>query len=167
MLGHYENFPELVHCETSFRTRYSPRTVQKILLQTLRRLNGTEFSLEEVAGLAGCFKASCKVGFDFGIADSLSFVYLNEQELAKAEKFVRKSPLSIMDFLCVVRYYKIIEGEKPRPLRFDYYLLRFVFDGKNIRVLAYHERGTRRISPRELLDFIVMQIIDVLACRKR
>lgn len=155
----------MIHCETRLHTKYSPRTIQKILLQTLHRLNRTEFSLEEVAGLARRPKALCKVSFDFGIADSLSFMYLNAQVLAEAKKIVRKTPLPIMDFLCVVRYYKIIENEKPRPLRFDYYFLRFVFNGKDVQVLAHHERGTRRISPEELLEFVLTQIINALTRR--
>jgi len=167
LFGCYENFPKLIHCEIRFRTKYSRRTVQKLLLQALHKLNKTEFFFEEVAELARLHKATCKINFDFGIADSLSFTYLNEQELAKAQKIIRKNPLSIMDFFCVIRYYKITEKEKPRPLRFDYYLLRFVFDEKNVRVLAYHERGTRRISPKELLEFLLARINDVIVRGKR
>jgi len=95
----------------------------------------------------------CETIFEFGIAQNGGFNYLDEEEKNKTLAIIKKSPLHIMDFLCAIRYYRMEEQER-RPLKFDYYMLRFIFDRNAIEIRIFHERGPMRISPEEIADFI-------------
>jgi len=59
--------------------------------------------------------------------------------------------LRTMDFFCAIRYYK---GEKKRALKFDYYLLRIVFNRGILEIQVFHKKGPRYISPEDLTMFI-------------
>jgi len=59
--------------------------------------------------------------------------------------------LHTMDFFCAIRYYK---GEKKAALKFDYYLLRMIYDRGMVEIRVFHKKGPRYLSPEDLLLFI-------------
>ena len=42
MLGKFENFPEIVHKEKEFKTKFSVKELQKKIIKSLYSLNGKE-----------------------------------------------------------------------------------------------------------------------------
>ncbi|MCL5950025.1 MAG: hypothetical protein M1490_06065, partial [Candidatus Bathyarchaeota archaeon] len=113
-----------------------------------------EFTFEEVTNPT---VPQGKVIFEFGLAESGNFNYIDDEELEKTLNFLAKERLHSMDFFCSIRYYKGI-GEKKTPLKFDYYMLRAIFSKDLLEVQVFHERGPRYISPEELTAFIFNKI---------
>lgn len=99
----------------------------------------------------------CIVSFDFGIAEADTFNFLDKEEINRLLKATSKCTIQIMDFLCIARYYKI-QDEKRRPLRFDYYLLRFTFGENSLEIRVFHERGPRYTSPLEIVNLFSSKI---------
>lgn len=152
MLGFYENFPTNVHKIAHFSASASKKILQRALTQTLRKLNKKTFRLEDVAHPS---VPQCTVIFEFGIAEANSFNYLDKKETNRVLKIIRKNPYQVMDFFCVIRYYKT---QNRTPLKFDYYMLRFTFDSKATEVHVFHERGPRHVSPKEIVNFVANKI---------
>jgi len=63
-----------------------------------------------------------------------------------------------LDFFCVVKYYSPRIKAKHKALKFDYYLFRFVFRKPSVILTVFHERGTRRLPIKELIEFLTNQI---------
>ena len=161
MFGFYETFPRNVHKINHFVTPISSRRLQQTLIQRLHELNKNTLRLEEVGTPS---LTECDTVFEFGIAEDNGFNYLNAEETNKALKIIQKSTLQILDFLCAVRYYRIV-NETRRPLKFDYYMLRFTFNPKLLELQLFHERGPMHILPEELVDFVIKKINE--AFRRR
>jgi len=153
-LGFYENFPSNIHRIDNFNSMLSSKQLQQKLIQVFYELNRKEFTFEEVANPT---VPDGKVIFEFGLAESGDFNYIDEEELKKALNFLAKERLLSMDFFCSIRYYKS-NGEKKTPLKFDYYMLRTIFSKGTFEVHVLHERGPRYISPEELTLFIFTKI---------
>ena len=147
-LGFYENFPSNIRMVESFNSTLSSKQLQQRLIQVFYELNGKEFSFEEVANPT---IPECKVIFDFGLADAESFNYMDEEEVKKALNLLAKEHLRTMDFFCAIRYYR---GEKKSALKFDYYLLRTVYNRDILEIQVFHKKGPRYISPEDLTMFI-------------
>ena len=157
MLGLYKNFPNNIHQKETFACSLSRRKIQEKIIQLFQKLNQETFSFEQV-GNPTVFGGS--VIFEFGIADSGDFNYLDAQETQKLLDTIDSEPLSVMDWFCSLRYYKNTRGKKT-PLRFDYYLVRMGFEEKGVmQILVSHERGPRHISPEDLVSFTVRQVND-------
>jgi hypothetical protein len=154
MLGVYENFPETIHRIALFASSVSNKRLQQALIETLEKLNNETLTLETIADPS---VPQCTVSFELGIAETASFNYLDNEEASRILKMARKNPFQIMDFLCAVRYHKT-QGEKKRPLRFDYYMLRFTFDGNSIGMLVFHERGPRYMSPEDIINLFANRV---------
>jgi hypothetical protein len=154
MLGFYESFPKNVHKIAHFKVSASKKRLQRVLTQTLHKLNNETSSLEDVASPS---VPQCTVVFEFGIADEVNFNYLDEKEANKALKVINKKPFKIMDFFCAIRYHKT-ENRKKTPLKFDYYMFRFTFNRKSTEIQVFHERGPRHVSPEEIVNFVVNKI---------
>jgi len=95
------------------------------------------------------------------VAEGITFNYLDEEELKRFQKTITKEALPTLDFFCVVRYHALKEGRHV-PLKFDYHLLRFVFQRNSVEMQISHERGTRRVSLEDLANFIIGQISEEL-----
>ena len=162
MLGVYENFPASIHEKAYFTAYISNKTLQKALTQTLYNLNNATFKLEEITNPS---VPQCTAIFEFGIAEEANFNYLDMEETRRILKIVRKKPFRIMDFFCALCYYKVQEGEKA-PLKFDYYMIRFIFGKNSMEVRVFHERGPRHASPKDIISFIVTKINERLPRRK-
>jgi hypothetical protein len=156
MFGFYGTFPQNVHRIEHFVTPISSRRLQQTLIQLLHELNKKTLRLEDVGTPS---ITDCDTVFEFGIAEDNGFNYLDDEETTQALKIIQKSPLQILDFLCAVRYYRIV-NETRRPLKFDYYMLRFTFNPKFLELQLFHERGPMRILPEELVDFVIKKIND-------
>jgi hypothetical protein len=161
MFGFYGTFPQNVHRIEHFVTPISSRRLQQTLIQLLHELNKKTLRLEDVGTPS---VTDCDTVFEFGIAEDNGFNYLDDEETTQALKIIQKSPLQILDFLCAVRYYRIV-NETRKPLKFDYYMLRFTFNPKFLELQLFHERGPMRILPEELVDFVIKKINDAFSRR--
>jgi hypothetical protein len=156
LLGYYENFPEVayVHGIAEFSHSLSGSVLQQTILQTFHQLNYKPHKIGEVTPLA---PSESGASFEFGLAEGLAFNYLDRDEVDRALKTVNKKALDRLDFFCAIRYYTTNKGKNSR-LKFDYYLLRFTFERGNADMRVFHERGPRRVSPKELLTFLIKEI---------
>jgi hypothetical protein len=154
MLGLYENFPSTAHRIMKYAKLTSNRSLQQKLTQTLHALNAQTFSLEKVTDAS---IPECLASFEFGIAQANDFNYLDNEENEKVLKTVSRTPLQVMDFLCVVRYHRL-RGENKTSLRFDYSLIRFKFSEHLMEIQVFHERGPRHTSPEDISNFIVSRV---------
>ncbi|MEM2975934.1 MAG: hypothetical protein QW821_05910, partial [Candidatus Bathyarchaeia archaeon] len=85
------------------------------------------------------------------------FNYLESEEIQRVLKEIRRAPLQIMDFFCALRYYREQNGKK-YPLKFDYYMLRLIFNKGSVEALVFHERGPRHVSPEDLVNLIIERV---------
>ncbi|MGQ9551406.1 MAG: hypothetical protein ACUVUE_03160 [Candidatus Bathycorpusculaceae bacterium] len=154
MLGLYENFPQNIHKIAIFTSSVANKKLQERLIQTLHETNSKTYNLDDLADPS---LPNCTAIFEIGIAETNNFNYLDKEERSKILKAIEKKPLQIMDFFCAVRYYKA-EGEKRRPLRFDYYILRILFSKNLIQTQIFHERGPRYVSPTDILNFLINKV---------
>jgi len=161
MLGFYENFPARIHRTDNFTSTLSSKKFQQRLIQVLHKINCSTFSFEEVSYPT---VPGCTIIFEAGLAEAESFNYIDEEETKRVLTALRIAPFQAMDFFCVVRYYKGA-GEKKTPLKFDYYLLRFVFGKNSVEIQVFHERGPRYISPEDIVAFLV-NVINGNSARK-
>lgn len=161
MLGFYEGFPANIHRTENFTSPLSAKKLQQRLIQVFHDINCKTFSFEEIAYPT---VPQGTVIFEAGIADAKSFNYIDEAEANKVLTVLRRETFQLMDFFCAVRYYKGA-GEKKTPLKFDYYLMRFVFGKGSLEIQVFHERGPRYISPQDLITFLVNEINKTSARR--
>ncbi len=163
MLGRYENFPENVHAVASFAYQDSAKDVQKAILCAFHRLNH-EFC--DLGAITPFLTQKCEVGFEFGVAEGFDFNFLDQKEVDECLKFVAENELETLDFFFVVRYHLVKEDGKRVPLRFDYHVLRFVFQGSGLEMRIRHERGSQRVTPEDLTAFITEKINAELSRRQ-
>lgn len=119
----------------------------------LYELNQSEFTFEQVSIPT---IPQGRLFFEFGIAEATNFTFINEEVMRKTLKNLAKEP-KILDLFCAIRYYKM-EGEKKRALKFDYYIIRMIFDKSTFEVQTFHERGPRYLLPQEVFTFVVTKI---------
>jgi hypothetical protein len=160
MIGFYEAFPLNVHKVEVFTTSISSKRLQEQLIKIFYQLNKKTFNLEDVAVPSVPY---CTVIFELGIAEKNSFNYLDEDEVEKTLKFIRRKPLQIIDFFCALRYYKKVQDEERKPLKFDYYMLRFMFSKGSVEMLVVHERGPRYVAPEEIASFLANKINETFS----
>ena len=155
MLGIYENFPENIHLLENFASTLPSQKLQRKLIQTLHGVNKGSFRLEEVSQPS---LHDCTVIFEVGIADTKNFSYIDDDEAKTLMDLLRKKTFQIMDFFVAVRYYTGT-AETKKSLRFDYYMLRFVFDpNRSVELRVFHERGPRHLSPEDLVIFLLKRV---------
>jgi hypothetical protein len=149
-LGVFDNFPPNIQFVQSFTSTIPSRQLQQRLIQMLYDINRGEFTFEEVAHPT---IPGCRIIFEFGLADACSFNYIDKEEVKKATNLLANQTLRNMDLFCVIRYYKG-EREKKRALKFDYYLIRTVYDRSIFEIQVYLKKGLRYVSPEDLMLFI-------------
>jgi len=154
MLGFYEGFPRNVQIISHFTSSISDKSLQRALLQICHELNTKTLRLEDVGSPS---IPQCSVNLEFGIANGDSFSFLGNEETNKSLRAVNTQPLQIMDLLCLIRYYKTTQKGKT-PLRFDHYMLRFVFDKNSANIQVFHERGPTHVLPDEIATFMTCKI---------
>jgi hypothetical protein len=162
-LGFYEKFPSNIHRIDIFNSTLSSKKLQQKIIQVFYKVNNDEFTFEEVANPT---VPQGTIIFEFGIAESGDFNFIDNEELKKTMNFLAKSLLNSVDFFCSIRYYKN-KGENRSPLKFDYYMLRAVFNKDIFEVQVFHERGPRYISPEELTTFIYNKINETSSSKNK
>jgi hypothetical protein len=155
-LGFYENFPINIHRLDRFNSTLSIKQLQQKIIKVLKDVNGKDYSFEEVANPT---VPDGRVIFEFGLAESGDFNYIDEEEVKKTLSFLAKERIHSMDFFCSIRYYKG-SGINRSALKFDYYMLRAIFSKDILEVQVFHERGPRYLSPEELTMFIFSKVND-------
>ncbi len=153
-LGVFDNFPPNLQFVQSFTSTLTSRQLQEKLIQTLYEVNKKEFSFEEVGHPT---IPGCRIIFEFGLADADCFNYIDVEEVKKAMDLLATQSLENMDFFCVIRYYKG-EGEKKKPLKFDYYLVRTVYNRSIFEIQVHHKKGLRYVPPEDLALFIFKKL---------
>ena len=163
MPGRYENFPETVHGVTRFEHQDPTNDTQKAILCTFHRLNKETFDLGTVTPY---LKQKCEVGFEFGVAEGVGFNFLDQTELDRCLESVDKADAEILDFFFVIRYHRAGDSGKRVHLRFDYYVLRFLFQESGLEMRIRHEKGTQRVPLDDLTEFLVEHINVELSQRQ-
>lgn len=161
MFGIYENFPEMYHGIARFYCKTLTNELQRALLNCLCDMNRNEEELD----LPEFSRYNIDVEVDFGIADGLTFNYLDRETLKHYQQMSGGQSFSVLDFLCIVRYYAI-ENDRRNPLRFDYHMLRFLFSKEEVELRVYHEKGTRRLSIEDLITLLTTKVNQTLAKKK-
>ncbi len=134
-----------------------------MILPALHNLN------HEVCGLRAVtlhLPQECEVSFEIGVAEALDFNFLDEKEVDRFQSIIVEKEIFILDFFFVVRYHIVNDNEKRVPLKFDYHMLRFMFQENSIELLICHERGTQRVSLEDLVTLIVKRINEELSQRR-
>lgn len=149
MLGIYTNFPQHIHGILRFKALASIKKLQHVIVNALHELNTKHQSLS--------YSADVIMHFEFGIADGEDFNYLDAEEVEKILRALNDGEIRVLDFFCVICYYRV-EGLLRKPLKFDYYMLRMIFDRGELEIRVYHEKGPRRIDPGELAEFIIKKV---------
>ena len=103
-------------------------------------------------------KQNHEVGFEFGIAEDFDFNFLDNKELERSMRSVAENELETLDFFFTVRYHNIMKENKKTSLKFDYHLLRFIFQKNGLELQIRHERGPQRVPIDDLTEFIGKQI---------
>jgi hypothetical protein len=162
LFGCYENFPETSHGIA--RLSYDILTIdlQESILHALHNLNFGEIWKDHISPH---IPSNSEVLFEFGIAENIFFNYLDEKMLSYSCRRIREQKLSFFDLLCIIRYYQLGSANK-KPLRFDYHMVRFTFEKKNMEIRSFHQKGTRRI-PTEDLILIMVEAINKELLRRR
>jgi len=152
MFGKYENFPTYVHFLKTFSSTLSNKQLQQKLIKTLKELNRKTVRFEEISIPT---IPNSEIIFEFGIAEGACFNFLNEQETNRALDTVKTGQITVLDFFCIVRYYRHNEQKKKKvSLKFDYYIFRAVFVVKAVEFQIFHKQGPRYIVPEELVTMI-------------
>jgi hypothetical protein len=150
MLGVYEHFPNNVHTIARFRISITQKMLQKSIVKALFELHQKPFPIEEVTDPS---IPNCTALFEFGIAETNNFIFLDKEEIKKVLRKIKRKPFHIMDLFCAILYYKTQKLEKV-PLKFDYYLIRLMFKKKTLETRVVHERGPRHMSPLDVVQFM-------------
>ncbi|MFP3985158.1 MAG: hypothetical protein ACLFU9_04235 [Candidatus Bathyarchaeia archaeon] len=150
MLEHYRNFPKIIHGAAYFSYKASSKKVQQTLVTTLYKLNKKKCKLDEIAYSSA---PNCEVDFEFGVGEALNFTFLDSNELQSFEKKIARRTLPWIDLLCVLQYH-IIKFRKRSALKFDYFILRFVFRRNSMDFLVSHERGPQHVYVKDLMKFL-------------
>lgn len=161
-LGIYEGFPNVYHGVARLKFNASLSELQTTILNVLYRLNGQKIN----GNLSTLVGSNVEIIFEIGVANGLTFSYIDEEELETLLKEIARESFSILDFFCVLRYYLLRNGKR-MALRFDYYLFRFLFGDRKFEFQIFHERGLQRISVKDLIKFLIEKINLELARRRK
>ena len=163
MLGEYKNFPKNIQGIALLRYQESTKSIQKTILHTFNKLNQDISNFFDVTPYL-C--QNCKVGFEFGIADSIDFIFLDNKVLERCERNLSENNWNSIDFFIIICYYRIKEDNKRVPLKFDSHIIRFIFYKDFLELQIHHEKGPQHISLDDLTDFITKKINSELSQQK-
>lgn len=159
MLGRYENFPQVIHGIARFTFPSSTQQLQQAIVEVAHQLNHEVYSVKDFTPF---LTSNCQVSFEFGIAEDMTFNYLDKEEIERFQKQIETKPLRIIDIFSVIRYHTINAKGKRIPLKFDYHMFRFTFSRKTMQLFVAHERGNQRISLEDLITFLTNKINEKL-----
>lgn len=164
--GVYGGFPEKWHRRLSIKFYAPPADIQRALVNVLYELNGRSIKSYWTRNIG----ADIDVIFEFGVADNLTFHYIDSDTLDTLLKVIREGKIRILDIICIIRYYveenHVSKGRRRKPLRFDYYFLRFIFNDGKLEIRVFHVKGPQRILADEVVEFLANCINAHLNKRK-
>ena len=163
MLGCYDEFPANASRFAHFTYSGSLQSLQTAIIRALHELNQRAIDLATVTAAS---PPNCFVNFEFGVADSDAFCFLDKSELSRLERALKAQALSILDVFCGARYHIKKEKGKKQSLQFDYSLLRFMFEKPNIGLSAHYIRGNQRIPRKDFVLYLRNQIDKELVAKK-
>ena len=163
MLGRYENFPEIIHGVARFTCESPLGKIQQTILSVLHKLNRETCGLRTVTPH---LLQECEASFELGAAEDFDFNFFDKKELHRFQRSIVEKELSTLDFFFVVRYHVLNDKGKRVPLKFDYHMLRFMFQENSIELRICHERGTQRVPLEDLITFITKRINEELSQRQ-
>ena len=140
---------------TFFEYQESTKSLQQAILFALHQLNHQTYNLGTVTPY---LKQNYEVGFEFGVAEEFDFNFLDNKELERCTRSITENELETLDFFFTVKYHNIMKDNKRAPLKFDYHLLRFIFQRNGLELRIRHERGPQRVPIDDLTEFIAKQI---------
>jgi hypothetical protein len=155
LFGEYENFPKNIQGIALFEYHEAIKNVQKAILFTFYKINQEIYKLSDVASY---LDQNCEVGFEFGVAESSNFIFLDKKELERCVKFLSEKDFGSLDFLFIVRYYRIKVDSKKVPLKFDFQIIRFIFKRDFLELQIHHEKGPQHIPIDDLTKFMAKKI---------
>lgn len=155
MLGRYENFPQVIHGVARFTFPSSTRQMQKAILEVAHQLNHEAHNVREFTPF---LTSDFQVSFEFGVAEGMTFNYLDKEELERFQDLIETKPLRVMDLFSVIRYHTLNAKGRHNPLKFDYNMLRFTFSRRTMQLQVSHQRGNQRISLEDFITFITNNI---------
>ena len=163
MLGRYDEFPADASCFAQFVYLGSIHRLQTAIARPMHRLNQQPINL---ATITAASPPNCYVNFEFGIADTDAFYYLDQKQLSAVERALKAQSLPILDVFCASRYKIKKEKGGDKPLQFDYSVLRFTFENQDVELLLHYVRGIQRIPRKDFILFLRDQIDKELVEKK-
>ena len=164
MLGCYDEFPASASRFAQFTYSDSLQTLQAAIIQTFHVLNQQTIDLSIITAASS---PNCFVNFEFGVADSDAFCFLDKKELNRLERALRAQAFSILDVFCGARYHIKKGTGRKQSLQFDYSVLRFMFEKPNIDLSAHYIRGNQRIPRKDFVLYLKSQIDKELVAKQR
>ncbi|MBS7604844.1 MAG: hypothetical protein QXR84_01850 [Candidatus Bathyarchaeia archaeon] len=161
-LGIYTFFPERSHYSAHIKFNVPIIDLQRTILNLLYKLNGCKAE----GSLLSLVEPNVEAFIEFGVADGLVFNYLDVNTLDNLLKAISGKILRVLDFLCIIRYYKV-RSDKRVALRSDFFFLRFLFNNDELEIQVFHEKGLQRVSTKDLVKFLVERIRFGLMGRDR
>jgi hypothetical protein len=149
LLGCYDEFPEGTPLFAQFIHPGATQVLQAAIVRAFHTLNQQTIDL---ATLTAASPPNCFVNFEFGIADSDAFCFIDQKEVGRFERMLRTQSIATLDVFCGARYHVKKDSGGRKSLQFDYSVLRFAFEGEVVGLFLHFIRGNQRI-PRK--DFIL------------
>ena len=109
MLSFYKAFPTNIHLIETYSSLLSIRKLQEKIIRVFYEINGIEFDFEDVANPT---IPEGKVIFNIGLAGAKKFSLINSEQVKAAIGVLNKENLQTIDFITVIRYYKIKQEKK-------------------------------------------------------
>jgi hypothetical protein len=137
--------------------------LQAAIIRALHELNQQTVDLSAITAAS---PPNCFVNFEFGVADSDAFCFIDKNELNRLERALKAQALSILDLFCGARYHIKKEKGKRQSLQFDYSLLRLTFERQNVDLSAHYVRGNQRIPRKDFVLYLKSQIDKELTAKQ-
>jgi hypothetical protein len=121
----------------------------------------------DLATLTAASPPNCFVNFEFGIADSDAFCFIDQKEVGRFERMLKTQSIAVLDVFCGARYHLKKDTGKKKSLQFDYSVLRFAFEGEVVDLFLHFIRGNQRIPRKDFILYLKTQIDKELVEKKR
>jgi hypothetical protein len=155
MLGQYDEFPENAARFAQFMHSGSIQTLQTAIVGALYALNKQTIDLPT---LTAASPPNCFVNFEFGIADSDAFCFIDQKEVGRFERMLNTQTTAMLDVFCGARYHIKRDTGKMKSLQFDYSVIRFAFEGEVVDLYLHFIRGNQRIPRKDFILYLKTEI---------
>ena len=152
-LGTIESFPTIYHARASWLYEVNTDNLQKAVVAGLQALAKEKKQLDvTVADLPGYRPG--EISFKFGVGNKDGFDILDVNEAKRVVlRIEEKGSFRTLDLIAHLHY--SIEESKKHKVHQDQYLARLTFQQGRVEILVHHLKGVRRVSPDELVRFLL------------